>query len=101
LPGRDDVIDALIVSAGQQAKDEGCLVMITWAQATHPNHGRLRRLGFISMRRLHHLAHHWHALARRFYQVIIYAQHLQPDRREKLMVATGQWSLALGDSDLA
>jgi GNAT superfamily N-acetyltransferase len=95
---RDDVLDALVAAAGQQARQEGSLVLITWAR---PAQHRLRRLGFISYRRLHQLAHRWPALAGRFYQVIAYADHLRPAQRQALLLAAERWSPALGDSDLA
>jgi hypothetical protein len=39
-------------------------------------------------------------MARRLYQVIIYAKHLPLDQQARLVAHTRTWALTMGDSDL-
>jgi GNAT superfamily N-acetyltransferase len=100
LPGRTDVVPSLLTAAITQARRAGSIVLTAWAPVEHPYHARLRQVGFVSQRHLHWLAERWPALARWFYQVIIYARHLSLDQQAQLVACTRTWLLTMGDSDL-
>ena len=100
LPGCTDVVLDLLATAIAQARRAGSLVLTAWAPAGHPYHASLRQVGFVSQKRLHWLSERCSVLARWFYQVIDYAQHLSPDHQDQLAVCAKTWSLTMGDSDL-
>jgi GNAT superfamily N-acetyltransferase len=100
LPGCTDVVLGLLTTAIAQARRAGSLITTAWAPAAHPYHASLRRIGFVSQRRLHWLSERCSVLARWLYQVIGYAQHLSPDQQDRLATSAKTWSLTMGDSDL-
>jgi GNAT superfamily N-acetyltransferase len=100
LPDCTDVVLDLLATAIAQARQAGSLVLTAWAPVGHPYYASLRRAGFVSQVRLHRLSERCSALARWFYQVIDYAQHLSLDQQNQLAVFAKTWSLTMGDSDL-
>jgi len=100
LPERDDVADDLLLAAISQARMDGKVSLNVWATAEHPYYANLRRAGFISPSRLHWLAKRWPALARKFYQVIIFMDHLSSHQQANLSALAKTWQLSMGDSDM-
>jgi GNAT superfamily N-acetyltransferase len=100
LPGRSDVVSSLLATAIMQAQRAGSIVVTAWAPVEHPYHASLRQARFVSQRRLHRLAERCPAMARRLYQVTIYARHLPLDQQAQLVAHTRTWALTMGDSDL-
>lgn len=100
LPERPDVHAALLEEAIAQAREVGSVILSGWMQPRRPEHRLWRQVGFASQRRLHHLARRWPALARQFYQVILYARHLAAGQHAQLLSQVPLWPLTLGDSDL-
>ncbi|MBN1484478.1 MAG: GNAT family N-acetyltransferase [Chloroflexia bacterium] len=100
LPDRPDVHLALLREAIAQAREKGRIILNGWMPAGRPEHALWRQAGFISQKRLHHLARRWPALARQFYQVILYTRYLAAGQRSRLLSQVPLWPLSMGDSDL-
>jgi GNAT superfamily N-acetyltransferase len=92
--------ESILLEAINQAQKVGSMGLSIWATPEHPCYVLLRQLGFISSNRLFRLAEIWPMLARWFYQVIVYLEHLPELEKSQMYALSKSWQLSMGDSDL-